>query len=200
MKEMKQNISILVVIVGLLLTSSCTKDSIFDERDYYSDLSFSDSSSTHPKASIYQDIIDEFINNGGVATSVLIRDQYGTWLGVGGYADIKSNIKVQPGHRFLIASISKTFTATVAFKCIEEGLISLEDPVNKWIDHDICDEIDNVNESTIKDLIGHTSSIRDIYTSGHLMQYMNKNYHNWNDRCVFLRFRTLIPDLTGQLS
>lgn len=179
---MKQNIFFLAAIIGILISSSCSKDSSFDESYYYTSLSFPDSSSSHPKASIYQGVIDEFINNGGVSTSVLIRDQYGAWLGVGGYADIKSKIKVQPGNRFLIASISKTFTATVAFKCIEEGLIELDDPVNKWIDQNICDEIDNANESTIKDLIGHTSSIRDIYTANHLMQYMNNNYHNWQDR------------------
>jgi D-alanyl-D-alanine carboxypeptidase len=179
---MKEKIAILVAIIGILFTSSCTKDTVFVESDYYNNLSFPDSSANHPKASLYQDIIDEFIENGGVATSVMIRDEYGTWLGVGGYADIKSNIKVKPGNLFLIASSSKTFTAAAAFLCIEEGLISLDDSVNKWIDQEICDQIDNCNESTIKDLIGHTSYIRDVYNSDHLMPYLNKSYHNWTDR------------------
>ncbi len=179
---MKEKITILAAIIGILFASSCTKDPVFVDSDYNSDLSFPDSSSTHPKALLYQGLIDEFIEEGGVATSIMIRDEYGTWLGVGGYADIKSNVKAQPGNLFLIASVSKTFTAAAAFLCIEEGLISLDDPVNKWIDQEICDQIDNCNESTIKDLIGHTSYIRDVYNADHLMQYMNKSYHNWTDR------------------
>jgi len=170
------------IIISLLVITSCEKDEIFPENYYYNELSFPDSSSSHPKAAVYQELLDEFINNGGVATSVMIRDQYGTWLGAGGYADIKSNVKVQTGNRFLIASISKTFTATAAFLLIEDGVIALDDPVNKWIDQSICDKIDNADESTIKDLIGHRSSIRDIYNAGHLMEYMNKGYHNWHDR------------------
>ena len=179
---MKKTITYLSIIISLLIIVSCEKDETFPETNYYNSLSFPDSSISHPKADIYQQLIDEFIENGGVATSVMIRDQHGTWLGVGGYADIKSKIKVKPGNRFLIASISKTFTATAAFLLVEDGLIALDDPVNKWIDQEICDKIDNANESTIKDLIGHTSSIRDIYTTRHLMEYMNKGYHNWNDK------------------
>lgn len=181
MKNLKIHI---ILITSLLLIQSCAKEEVFPESNYYNALSFPDSSSMHPKAAIYQEILDDYINNGGVGVSILIRDQYGTWLGTGGYADIKSNVRLQPGNRFLIASTSKTFTAVAVFLYIEEGLISLDDPVNKWISHSITDKIDNANESTIKDLLGHTSSIRDIYNTDHLMEYMNKGYHSWIDEDV----------------
>lgn len=175
-------INYLAAVFGLLLVLSCSKDEIRSESELYSSLSKTDNSAEHPKAAIYQGILDQYIANGGVGASILIRDQYGTWLGTGGYADIASNLKVKPGNRFLIASISKTFTAVAAFKYIEQGLISLDDPVNKWIDRSITDQIDNANESTIRDLLGHTSSIRDLYGANHLMEYINRPYHNWEDR------------------
>jgi len=171
-----------IVLLGLLILFSCERDVVYFESDYYSTLSFADSSANHPKAAKYQKILDEFVENGGIGMSVMIRDEYGVWLGAAGYADIKSNIKLNPASKFLIASISKTFSATVAFLLIEEGIINLDDPVNKWIPHEITDKIDNANESTIKNLLGHTSSIRDIYNSNHLMPYMNNGYHNWCDK------------------
>lgn len=165
-----------------LLLLSCTKDVIVPDDHYYNTLSFADSSLMHPKAHIYQGLLDEFAEGGGIGMSVMIRDEYGTWLGARGYADITSDIPLQTGDRFHVASVSKTFTAAAAFLMMEEGLFTMDDPVNHWIDQSICDKIDNANESTVRNLIGHTSSIRDIYTSNHLMPYLNKRYNNWDDK------------------
>lgn len=181
-KTMKNQHLYLIAFIISILLFSCSKDEILPEDNYYNTLSFQDSSLVHPKAHIYQNLLDNFVEGGGIGMSVMIRDPYGTWLGAAGYADIVSGIPLQSSHRFHIASISKTFTAAAAFLLMEEGLFTLDDPVNQWIDQKICDRIDNANESKVEDLIGHNSSIRDIYTSNHLIPYLNRRHNNWMDK------------------
>lgn len=159
---------------------SCEKDTIYPETRYYNSLSFTDSSAMLPKNITYQNIIDNYVDNGAVGVSVMIRDDFGTWLGSGGYADIKSNVEMQPGNQFLIASISKTFTATAIYTYVDEGVLSLEDPVNKWIDKSITDKIDNANECQIKHLLSHRSGLHDIYTVKMNMDMYNRADNNWS--------------------
>jgi D-alanyl-D-alanine carboxypeptidase len=159
---------------------SCERDTVYPESKYYNSLSFTDSSAIHPKNAIYQNIIDNYVDKGAVGISLMIRDEFGTWLGAGGYADIKSGIEMQKGNQFLIASISKTFTASAIYSYIDEGVISFDDPVNKWIDKSITDKIDNANESQIKHLLSHRSGIHDIYTTKMNMDMYNKADNNWS--------------------
>jgi len=177
-----KNIHAVLICLAVLLILSCERDQVLPESQYYNTLSFADSSATHPKAVIYQGILDDYANGGGIGISVMIRDEYGTYLGTSGYADIVSGVQVEPGNQFLVASVSKMITATAAFALMEGGLFSMDDPVNRWIDRSITDEIGNANESTVRNLLGHTSGIRDIYTFKHLMPYMNRENNHWDDR------------------
>lgn len=127
---MKTQLSfILVVIMAGVI--SCRKPEIVPESNYYNELSFADESTNHPKNATYQTIIDKYVGQGIPGMSVMINDQYGTWLGAGGYADIASEVGMEKGNRFLIASISKVFTATAIFSYVDEGKLSIEDPINK---------------------------------------------------------------------
>jgi D-alanyl-D-alanine carboxypeptidase len=59
--------------------------------------------------------------------------------------------------RFQIASISKTFTAAIIFQLEEEGKLSLDDSISRWIpSHPNID-----STTTIRQLLGHTSGIYD---------------------------------------
>ena len=162
-----------ILLLALIITS-CEKDEVLPENIYDKELSFPDSSSTHPKNTQYQKILDDFIHTGAVGYSLMIRDQYGTWLGAEGYADIASNIKLQPAHQFQIASISKIFTAAAIFAYADDGVLSIEDPVNKWIDKSITDKIANANDCKIKHLLSHRSGIPDYYTTKFTMDQYNE--------------------------
>ena len=50
-----------------------------------------------------------------------------------GVRDRASNARVTPGTAFRIASMTKSFTALAILKLRDEGRLSLEDPVSKWI-------------------------------------------------------------------
>jgi CubicO group peptidase (beta-lactamase class C family) len=71
-------------------------------------------------------------------------------IGASGKADIASEINVLPCNRLLIASISKSLTATTIFKLVYKGMLSLNDPGNKWISKDITGRLENTNQINIR--------------------------------------------------
>ena len=145
----------LLIIASLV---SCEKDQVYPEDHFFTALYLADSSSTHPKGIQYQVILDEFIQTGAPGVSVMINDESGTWLGASGFADLKSNVPMQPGNQFQIASISKVFTAACIFSYVDDGLLSIDDPVTKWIGNSITDKVDNTGEAKIRHLRGLKSA------------------------------------------
>lgn len=76
-----------------------------------------------------------------------------------GAADFENNIMNTPQTRFLIASITKQFTATIIMQLQEKGLLSIEDTIDKYVTGfpKYGDQI------TIHHLLTHTSGLpRDI--------------------------------------
>ena len=71
-----------------------------------------------------------------------------------GFANIQHHVPVTIQTKFRIGSITKQFTATAIFKLQEQGLLSLSDPLLKYIsDYPRGDEI------SIYNLLTHTSGI-----------------------------------------
>lgn len=164
----------------LFILSGCSKDEIHDYEKYENGLSFPYDSDAHPKHESYQAIVDQYIPKGILGTSIMIKDEAGIWLGAGGSADLASNVAMQPGHQFLIASISKMYTATAIFSLVDDGVLSIDDPVSKWIDQSITDKVDNANEANISHLLAHTSGIHDFYTIAFEMDRFNRTYNDWD--------------------
>lgn len=66
---------------------------------------------------------------------------------------------------FHIASVGKLISTTYVLKLMEEGLLSLDDPITKYLDTYILDGlfISNPNEITIKDCLTHRSGAKDFF-------------------------------------
>lgn len=77
----------------------------------------------------------------------------------------------EPNDIFLIGSVTKVFTATLILQLANEGKISLEDKVNKFIDSPVLD-----SGVLIKNLLNHTSGIKD----GSEVELFKKVYYNQN--------------------
>ncbi|MEQ9050334.1 MAG: serine hydrolase domain-containing protein [Marinoscillum sp.] len=170
--------------ISLAVLPACEQNEMFVEDYYDCGFTYADSSAIHPNAAAYQTILDRNRKLGIVGATMMIKDAHGTWVGASGMADIASDVEVNPCNTFLIASISKVFTATVVFKLVDEGLLSLNDPVNKWIEHSITDRIENVNESTIAHLLAHTSGIPDYYTLQFELDRINRIDNDWQQEDV----------------
>ena len=132
----------------------------------------------HPKAAIYQEILDRNRKKKIVGATMLIKDADGIWSGASGTADLSSHQAIRPCDRMAIASISKPFTATVIMKLIDEGLLSLESKVKDYIDPKIVKKIDNAAEATISHLLSHQSGIADYYNLQFLLDQVNTDDRN----------------------
>src|SRR5579871_2180040 len=74
-----------------------------------------------------------------------------------GMADLDHNIPITPATVFHVASMSKQFTAASILMLAQEGKLSLDDPVRKYIP-----ELPDFGVPvTIRQLIHHTSGLRD---------------------------------------
>ncbi len=74
-----------------------------------------------------------------------------------GLANLEWNIPNSPGTVFQLASVSKQFTAACALLLAEEGKLTLDDDIRKWIP----EMRDYGRRITVRNLLNHTSGIRD---------------------------------------
>lgn len=82
-----------------------------------------------------EQVIDEnmtSLNIPGVIAGVWIPGQ-GTWIKARGKADISTGRDIKYTDKVRLASITKTFTITVLLQLVDEGKISLDDTLNKYI-------------------------------------------------------------------
>lgn len=84
-----------------------------------------------------------------------------SWNSAAGNASPLTGEPAEPGMRFLIASVSKTFTSVAILKLAEEGKLSIEDPISRWLPADLVAKIPNGDRITIRQLLDHTSGIAD---------------------------------------
>ena len=78
------------------------------------------------------------------------------WLLASGVADIATSRPVKTTDRFRIASITKTFTATVILQLVDEGKLDLEASPNKYMGNE-----PQTAGVTIRQLLNHTSGLFD---------------------------------------
>jgi len=86
-----------------------------------------------------------------------------------GYADFENKIKSDSATKYRIGSISKTFTATVIMKLIEEGKISLSSKLSEFYP-----QIKNSEKITIEHLLQHRSGIFSFTSAADYMKWNTK--------------------------
>jgi len=77
-------------------------------------------------------------------------------------------VPATPAMRYSIGSISKQFTATAILLLQEQGKLSLDDPVGKYIPG-----LTRGNEVTIREILSHTSGYQDYWPEDYVMTTMN---------------------------
>jgi CubicO group peptidase (beta-lactamase class C family) len=99
-------------------------------------------------------------------SAVIVQDQKVLWAKGFGFADLENRIPATPDTLYSIASLTKTFAATLVMQLVEQGKLSLDEPISHY-STDFKD--DSVK---IKHLISHTSS----GTPGERYQYDGNRY------------------------
>ncbi|MGH9768604.1 MAG: serine hydrolase domain-containing protein, partial [Blastocatellia bacterium] len=67
---------------------------------------------------------------------------------------------MKPADRMLAGSIGKTYVSAVALQLVEEGKLSLDDKIEKWLGKEPWfDRLPNARQITLRTLMNHTSGI-----------------------------------------
>lgn len=80
-----------------------------------------------------QNVLDSLITAGAAGVLMHYHDADGPWLGASGVAELGTQNPVDPRGSFRIGSVTKTFTATVVLQLIGEGVLSLDDKIDRWL-------------------------------------------------------------------
>jgi D-alanyl-D-alanine carboxypeptidase len=86
----------------------------------------------------------------------------GEWLSVRGEADVKTGAKPKLSDHVRIGSVTKTFTATVILQLVDEGKLTLEDKLNKFV---LGVTVPNQDKITVRNLLNMTSGLYDFTAS-----------------------------------
>lgn len=86
-----------------------------------------------------------------------------------GYADLEHNIKSNALTKYRIGSISKTFTATIIMRLVEEGKLTLSSQLSQFYP-----KVNNSNQITLEHLLQHRSGISNFTSVA--------DYMEWNTR------------------
>jgi D-alanyl-D-alanine carboxypeptidase len=117
------------------------------------------------------DIAKQALAKTGVpsASISIVKDGKIAYVHAYGDARLKPQEAAQPGMRYAVGSISKQFTAAAILMLVEEGKVSLDDPVSKFVPG-----LMRGNEVTIRELLSHTSGYQDYYPQDYLPVFMVK--------------------------
>ena len=96
----------------------------------------------------------------GLSASI-IKDGQVKWIGTYGMANFEQDIPVDTTTLFMLASISKTVTATSLLQLWEQGLFELDEDINGFTPFSIQNPDYPSDPITFRMLLTHSSSIRD---------------------------------------
>lgn len=105
----------------------------------------------------------------GVEATVIFADG-STWTGALGMADVAAGRKVGRRTPFAVASVTKTFTAALILRYVDEGRIRLDDRLSRWLP-----DWPNAKKITIRMLLNHTSGIPDFFRNPTFDRILNED-------------------------
>jgi D-alanyl-D-alanine carboxypeptidase len=116
-------------------------------------------------------IADHVLQQTGVPSASVAIVQHGklVYTNAYGLARLDPPKKATPGMRYSIGSISKQFTATAILLLQEQGKLSIDDPVGKYVSG-----LTHGDEVTIRQILSHTSGYQDYWPEDYVMTSMLK--------------------------
>ncbi|MEL7194764.1 MAG: serine hydrolase domain-containing protein [Bacteroidota bacterium] len=170
---------LLFFLPTLLLLAACHQVETLAPETYTCQALGTDLSDQHPNAGAYEALINGSDAQGLVGGAIFIQDENGYWQSAWGKANIEADISMETCHRFLIASISKVFTATVIHAMVDDGYWKLDDPISQYLHPDTVARIAHADQATLGHLLSHTSGIPDHYTVAFELDRINQIDNEW---------------------
>jgi CubicO group peptidase (beta-lactamase class C family) len=98
------------------------------------------------------------------ATFAVVKGEQIVWSMGTGWANIERTIRAQPNTQYMLASVSKTITCAAIMTLVEDGKLDLDANINRYLPFDVHIPDAPRVPITMRQLLTHTSSIRDRYT------------------------------------
>jgi D-alanyl-D-alanine carboxypeptidase len=114
---------------------------------------------------------EEVLAKTGVPSASIAIVEHGAIVYTHAYGKAKLDppVAATPAMRYSIGSISKQFTAAAILLLQQEGKLSINDPVSKYLP-----DLTRANEVTIRMLLSHTSGYQDFWPEDYVMPPMLK--------------------------
>ena len=99
------------------------------------------------------------------ATIAVVRDGKLAYANAYGFANVEQKVIATPQMRYSIGSISKQFTAAALLMLQQEGKLSLDDKVVRWLP-----DLTRARDVSIRQLLSMTSGYQDFWPQDYVMQ------------------------------
>jgi D-alanyl-D-alanine carboxypeptidase len=114
--------------------------------------------------------VEDLVAAGAPGAVLLVRDGAKSSTYTAGVADLATGRPIRAGDRYRIASLTKTFTATVVLQLVAEGKLRMSDSIERWLPG----LVPNGRNITIHQLLGHTSGLFDFENDPRFIEpYLN---------------------------
>ncbi len=121
-------------------------------------------------AKIDSDVAKVLSDTGTPSASIaLVKDGQIVYVKAYGNARLEPAVNARPEMRYSIGSVSKQFLAASILLLAEEGKLSLDDPVGRYLP-----SLTRANDITIRELLSHTSGYEDYYPLDYVAPFMNQ--------------------------
>ena len=98
----------------------------------------------------------------GPGASMLIITPHGRYFKSTGVADVTTCEPLPADSPFQIGSNTKMMTSAILFQLQEEGVLSISDPLSKWLP-DLAAQLPNGDKINIDMMLTHTSGLHDYF-------------------------------------
>lgn len=114
-------------------------------------------------------VVQQGLSQTGVPSAAIavVKDGEIAYVRAYGNARLDPATPARPEMRYSIGSISKQFTAAAILLLAEEGRLSLDDSVGKYLP-----DLTRSNEVTIRELLSHTSGYQDYWPQDYVPPFM----------------------------
>ncbi|HEX7680958.1 MAG TPA: serine hydrolase domain-containing protein [Thermoanaerobaculia bacterium] len=120
------------------------------------------------RASIDKSAADILAKTGAPSASIaVVRDGRIVYTHAYGIANLETKLPASPQMRYSIGSISKQFTAAAILMLAEEGKLSLDDKVIRWLP-----DLTRAGDVTIRQILSMTSGYQDFWPQDYVMPMM----------------------------
>jgi D-alanyl-D-alanine carboxypeptidase len=130
-------------------------------------------------------VLDEQIAMYGIpgTSAAIIFPDSSTWTYGTGLARLDPAQSATADTLYSVGSITKTFVTAAIMEMVEEGSLSIDDPLSNWMP-----DFPNAAQITLRQLLGHTSGVADFFESpDYKALVIDDPSHNWTPQEVLDR-------------